>query len=197
MKSWFWNISMKIRSVCDWGEKEWPSCMSWILVWSSSKFWWKRKTLLYVLNFGMVFVQIRVKKKDPPICPEFWYGQNSGEKERPPCMSLFDTVGDTILVKKKDPSVCPEFWYGQGTQFWWKRKTLLYVLNFGMVGDTILVKKKDPPVCPEFWPRISWLLTFKKFIKPVLLNPLLLKTSLPLIMVFNHASLLLKVCKLF
>jgi hypothetical protein len=42
--------------------------------------------------------------------PEFWYGRghNSGEKERPSCMSLnFGTVGDTILVKKKDPPVCP------------------------------------------------------------------------------------------
>ena len=45
------------------------------------------------LNFGTVGDQILVKKKDPSVCPEFWYGlgQNSGEKE---------------------PSECPEFWYG-------------------------------------------------------------------------------------
>ena len=40
-------------------------------------------------NFGTVRNKILVKKKDPPVCPEFWYGreQNSGEKERPSCMS--------------------------------------------------------------------------------------------------------------
>ena len=134
--------------------------MSWILVWSAPKLWWKKdppvckesslNTLswlltgvssnqfqltpcLYVLNFGMVGGQILVKNKDPPVCPEFWHGRrpNSGEKERPSCMSW-------ILV-----------WLT--TKFWWKRKTLLYVLNFGMVSAQILVKKKDPPVRPEFW----------------------------------------------
>ena len=40
-------------------------------------------------NFGTVFAQIRVKKIDPPVCPEFWYSlrPNSGEKERPSYMS--------------------------------------------------------------------------------------------------------------
>merc|ERR1712051_649546 len=41
---------------------------------SSPKLRCKRKTLLYVLNFGTVFAQIGVKKKDPPVCPKFWYG---------------------------------------------------------------------------------------------------------------------------
>ena len=60
-------------------------------------------------------------------------------------------VRNKILVKKKDPSVFPKFWYGREQYFIEKRKTLLYVLNFGMVENKILVKKKDPPVCPEFW----------------------------------------------
>merc|ERR1739844_649300 len=101
----------------------------------------KRKTLLYVLNFGTVFAQIGPKKKDPPVCPEFWYGlrPNWGEKERPSCMSR-------ILVRSS-----PKL--GR------KRKTLLYVLNFGTVFAQIGVKKKDPPVCPEFWYglRPNWL----------------------------------------
>ena len=40
--------------------------------------------------------------------PEFWYGgeQNSGEKERPSCMSQnFGMVGNKILVKIKNPPV--------------------------------------------------------------------------------------------
>ena len=79
----------------------------------------------------MVGNKILVKKKDPPVCPGFWYGreQNSGEKERPSCMSQnFGMVGNKILVKKKDPPVCPEFWYGREQ-------------NTG--------EKKDTPVCPK------------------------------------------------
>ena len=56
----------------------------------------------------MVGDTILVKKKDLPVCPEFWYGreQNSGEKERPSCMSHnFGNVENKILVKKKTPSV--------------------------------------------------------------------------------------------
>ena len=36
----------------------------------------------------MVGDTILVKKKDLPVCPEFWYGwgHNSGEKERPSCI---------------------------------------------------------------------------------------------------------------
>ena len=39
----------------------------------------------------MVENKILVKKKDPPVCPEFWYGreQNYGEKKT----SSFVTVG--------------------------------------------------------------------------------------------------------
>ena len=48
----------------NWGEKERLSCMSWILVRSSPKLGWKRKTLLYVLNFGTVRNKILVKKKN-------------------------------------------------------------------------------------------------------------------------------------
>ena len=51
----------------------------------------EKDLLLYVLNFGMVGDKILVKEKDPPVCPEFWYGHwsvtKSGEKERPFCMS--------------------------------------------------------------------------------------------------------------
>ena len=43
----------------------------------------------------MVGNKILVKKKDPPVCPEFWYGWKKN------------------LVKKKDPPVCPEFWCGR------------------------------------------------------------------------------------
>ena len=37
------------------------------------------------LNFGRVFDQIGVKKKDPPVCPKIlvWSRTNSGEKGRP------------------------------------------------------------------------------------------------------------------
>ena len=112
------------------GEKTTSSCMSWILVWSGTKFWWKRKTLLFVLNFGMVRNKILVKKKDPPVCPEFWYGreEHAGEKEGPPCIVLIFVSSRSTLL--------------------WNRKSLLFVLNFGMVGNEFLVKKKDPPVCP-------------------------------------------------
>ena len=64
-------------------KKKDASVHPWILVPFGTKFWWKRKTLLYV--------------------PEFWYPmeQNSGEKERPSCMSLnFGTLWNKILVKK-------------------------------------------------------------------------------------------------
>ena len=43
----------------------------------------------------MVGNKILVKKKDPPVCPEFWYGRIK------------------ILVKKKDTPLCPEIWYGR------------------------------------------------------------------------------------
>ena len=63
-------------------------------------------TLLYVLNFGMVGEQILVKKKDPPVCPEFWYGreENSGEKERPSCMSLILVWLEKNSGEKEIPS---------------------------------------------------------------------------------------------
>ena len=63
----------------------------------------------------MVGDKILVKNKDPPVCPEFWYGweQKSGEKERPSYVLNFGMVRNKILVKKEDPPVCPEFWYGR------------------------------------------------------------------------------------
>ena len=58
--------------------------------------------------------------KDPPECPEFWYGggQNSGEKEVTLLYVLnFGMVGDQILVKKKDPPVCPTILVWSVTKF--------------------------------------------------------------------------------
>ena len=68
--------------------KKRPSCMFWILVHYATEISWK-KDILYVMNLSPVCEQIFVKKKDPSVCPEFWYGRghNSGEKERPSCMS--------------------------------------------------------------------------------------------------------------
>ena len=118
-------------------------CMSLILVWSGIKFWWKRKTLLYVLNFGMVGNKTLVKKQHPPVCPEFWYGreQNSGEKTTPSCMSwILVWSGTKFMWKRKTPCMSLILVWS-GTKFWWKRKTPLYVLNFGMVGKKFWWKR--------------------------------------------------------
>ena len=49
---------------------------------------------MYVLNFGTVGDQILVKKKDPHVCPEFWYGrgQDSSEKKPPSVVATIDTT---------------------------------------------------------------------------------------------------------
>ena len=102
-------------------KKKDPPVCPWILVWSVTKFWWKRKTLLYV--------------------PEFWYGveQNSGEKERPSCMSLnFGTLWNKILVKKKDPPVCPE----TKRRFFW-----LFCVQIKIVGSN----QKSLPQIFDIW----------------------------------------------
>ena len=56
---------------------------------------------MYVLNFGTVGEQILVKKKDPPVCPEFWYGlrTNSGEKKQTPSVV---TVGLGCCAAEND-----------------------------------------------------------------------------------------------
>ena len=50
-------------------KKKDPPVFPTILVWSVTKFGWKKNTLCMSHNFGMVGDQIRVKKKDPPIFP--------------------------------------------------------------------------------------------------------------------------------
>ena len=56
---------------------------------------------------------IQYYRKNTSETLKLWYGmeKNSGEKERPSCMSLnFATVWNKILVKKKDPPVCLRWW---------------------------------------------------------------------------------------
>ena len=76
----------------------------------------------------MVGDKILVEKKDPPVCPEFWYGQrqNSGEKERPPCMSHnFGNVGNKILVNERAPPVCSVLLVTSAEKFSRTRKNAL------------------------------------------------------------------------
>ena len=78
----------------------------------------------------MVGNKILVKKKDPPVCPKFWYGQKQNSSE------------------KKDPPVCPEFLCGRGQNSGEKERPSFMSLNFGTLWNKILVKKKDLPVSP-------------------------------------------------
>ena len=102
--------------------------------WFSSRPFWIWTTFIYSCE------PMLVKKKDPPVFPWIlvWSQTNSGEKERPSCMSLnFGMVSN---------------------QFWWKRKTLLYFPEFWYGREPILVKKNTLCRKPRLLHGREWLI---------------------------------------